>query len=161
MKKLTFTIAIAITLSIFGLTTLQTATKIEAASVEAASVEAGTFFFGDNCKNVKFSAKNQHAQNGQIEIRKVTYFNKANGKWQTEDLPNLVVNQGSTFTTGGDDLSDSEGEQITKVKFIYRWKSDGRNANWSGDVTSKEFVPSATVCNANRTYGNSSWIIGN
>jgi hypothetical protein len=157
MKKLTFTIAIAIaiTLGIFGLTTLPTATK-----VEAASVKAGIFFFGDNCKNVKFSAKNQHAQNGQIEIRKVTYYNKANGKWQTEDLPNLVVNQGSTFTTDGDDLSDSEGEQITKVKFIYRWKSDGRNANWSGDVTSKEFVPSATVCNANRTYGNSSWIIG-
>ena len=155
MKKVTFTIAIALVLSVFGLTIFTTETK-----VEASSFVGGGFTFGDSCKDVKFSAKNQHAQNGQIEIRKVSYFNKANGKWQTEDVPNTVVNHGATFKTGGDNLADSEGEQITKLKFVYRWKSDGRNANWSGDVTSKEFVPDLPVCNANRTYGNSTWVIG-
>jgi hypothetical protein len=110
-------------------------------------------FFGDACKNVKFKVKNQHNSGGQIEIRQVEYFNKANGKWQVEDIPNQVINQGATFTTNGDDLRDSEGEQITKIKYRYKYKPTGAGANWSDEIVSNEFVPSSPVCNAGRTYG--------
>lgn len=117
------------------------------------TVKAAAPVFGDACKNVKFSVKNQHNSGGQIEIREVTYYNKANGKWQTEQVANKLINQGATGTTNGDDLKDSEGEQITKVKFKYKYKPTGAGANWSDEITSAEFVPSSSVCNANRTYG--------
>jgi hypothetical protein len=109
--------------------------------------------FGDTCKNVKFKVKNQHNSGGQIEIRQVEYYNKANGQWQVEDIPNQVINQGATFTTNGDDLRDSEGEQITKIKYRYKYKPTGAGANWSDEIVSNEFVPSSPVCNAGRTYG--------
>src|SRR3954471_17957741 len=104
MKKIILTIAIGLAVGILGLTFLRSETK-----VQASSVEANNFVFGDACKDVKFMVKNEHSKNGDIEIRGVKYFNKANGKWQTEDIPNHVINQGSTYTTSGDDLKDSEG----------------------------------------------------
>lgn len=48
---------------------------------------------GDICKNIKFKVTNKHDSGETILIKKVRYFNKANGKWQTE-----VVNQNLTLT---------------------------------------------------------------
>ena len=146
MKKTITTFVIAIAVAIAAFAALQFGNQATP-SVQAAPL------FGDACKNVKFTVKNQHNSGGQIEIRQVEYFNKANGKWQTEDIPNQVINQGATFTTNGDDLKDSEGEQITKIKYRYKYKGTGRGANWSDEIVSNEFVPSSPVCNANRTYG--------
>ena len=116
-------------------------------------VKAAPAFFGDTCKNVKFTVKNQHNSGGKIEIRGVEYFNRANGNWQSEQVANKLCNQGSTVATNGDDLRDSEGEQITKVKFRYKYLPKGAGANWSDEIVSAEFVPSSPVCNANRSYG--------
>lgn len=124
-----------------------------ASNNNGSAVKAAPAFFGDACKNVKFSVKNQHNSGGQIEIREVQYYNKANGKWQTEQVSNKIANQNQVVTTNGDDLKDSEGEQITKVKFKYKYKGTGRGANWSDEIVSNEFVPGSPVCNAGRTYG--------
>ncbi len=147
MKKTMTIIAIAIALGIATFTALNFNPNPHS------TVQAAAPFFGDACKNVKFSVKNQHNSGGQIEIREVQYFNKANGKWQTEEVANKVANQGATVTTNGDDLKDSEGEQITKVKFKYKYLPTGRGTNWSDEIVSAEFVPSSPVCNANRSYG--------
>lgn len=144
MKKTMTIIAIAIAVGIAAFSALKTNTITTAHAAP---------WFGDACKNVKFTVKNQHNSGGQIEIRQVEYYNKANGKWQTEDIPNQIINQGATFTTNGDDLKDSEGEQITKIKYRYKYKGTGRGANWSDEIVSDEFVPSSPVCNAGRTYG--------
>ena len=83
---------------------------------------AGTAVAGDACKNVKFKVTNKHESGEAILIKKVKYFNKANGQWQTEVVnqnliyepanypipidrePGLLCNQGATCTTKGDDL---------------------------------------------------------
>lgn len=147
MKKTMTIFAIAIAIGIATFSALQFDTQI------TTNVKAAAPFFGDACKNVKFSVKNQHNSGGRIEIREVQYFNKANGKWQTEQVSNKEAAQGATVTTNGDDLRDSEGEQITKVKFKYKFLPTGRGANWSDEIVSAEFVPSSPTCNANRTYG--------
>lgn len=149
MKKTMTLIAIAIAVGIAIFSALQFNTKV----TPNATVQAAAPFFGDACKNVKFSVKNQHNSGGRIEIREVQYFNKANGKWQTEQVSNKEAAQGATVTTNGDDLRDSEGEQITKVKFKYKYLPTGRGANWSDEIVSAEFTPSSPVCNAGRTYG--------
>ncbi|MFN7931451.1 MAG: hypothetical protein U0Y68_26685 [Blastocatellia bacterium] len=123
MKKTMTIIAIAIAVGIAAVSAL----KINSLT----TVQAAAPLFGDACKNVKFTVKNQHNSGGQIEIREVQYFNKANGKWQTEQVANKTANQGATVTTNGDDLKDSEGEQITKIKFKYKYLPTGRGANWS------------------------------
>lgn len=150
MRKIMLTIAVAIAVGFIGFTFSESATKVQADSVNSIT---SPNFLGDACKQVKFKLTNNHSKNGEIEIRAVKYYNKANGKWQTEDVPNAVVKQGYSYTTGGDDLQDSEGEDLTKIIFVYRWKATGRGAAWSSDVNSKEFVPTAPKCVANKTYG--------
>jgi hypothetical protein len=149
MKIKLSVVAIAAVLGIAIFATLNFASNGLTNSV----VKAAPTIFGDACKNVKFSVKNQHNSGGQIEIREVQYYNKANGKWQTEQVSNKIANQNQVVTTNGDDLKDSEGEQITKVKFKYKYKGTGRGANWSDEILSSEFVPGSTTCNANRSYG--------
>ena len=145
MKKTMTIFAIAIGIATFS--ALQFDTQI------TPNVKAAAPLFGDACKNVKFSVKNQHNSGGRIEIRTVEYYNKANGKWQTEQIANKEAAYGATVTTNGDNLRDSEGEQITKIKFRYKYLPTGRGANWSDEITSETFETSQPVCNANRTYG--------
>ena len=132
----------------------------------------GLALAGDACKNVKFKITNKHDSGNKILLKRVEYFNKANGKWQSEvvnqswhvgvpDGPNQIVApplekepglecaHGDTCTTGGDDLRDAEGEQITKFRFIYKYWAAGK---WSGEVDGgvKETVDS--TCFANKVY---------
>jgi hypothetical protein len=156
MKKVTMTIIFALAMSVIGLTFLTTETK-----VAASSTETGNFFFGDACKNVTFSGKNLHNQNGQIKMKAVKVYNRASGNWYTIDLPGKVYGQGQEFTTQANNIPDSEGEDLTKVKFVYQWKGKGRGATWSTEVNSKEFNPASPTCNANKSFGGSNWEIGN
>ncbi len=156
MKKIILTIAIAVGMSVLGLTFLQSETK-----VSAGSLETSTFNFGDACTNVTFSGKNLQNQNGQIKMKAVKVYNRASGTWYTIDLPGKVYAQGATFTTAANNVPDSEGEDLTKVKFIYQWKGTGRGAAWSSDVSSKEFNPASPTCNANKSFGGPNWEIGN
>jgi len=136
-----------------------------------ASAAPALLFAGDACKNVKFKVHNKHDSEAAILIKKVEYYNKANGKWQSE-----VVNQGfyfdtsgklqmiplekghglyckydQTCVTGGDNLRDSEGEALTKVRFVYQYWASGK---WSGEVTGSAKEPDSTKCVANKTYTN-------
>src|SRR5262249_32712990 len=108
---------------------------------------------GDACKNVKFKITNKHESGGSIEIRQIKYFNKANGAWQTEDVLNFVYAQGHTCTTLGDNLRDSEGEDLTKIRFVYRYKGPKSTDNWSDTIEGGDKVPDNPTCFANKTYG--------
>lgn len=154
MKKVILTIAIGLAMGLVGMNFVS-----NQGEVQASSIEPNSTVLGDACRNVKFKFKNKHSQNGQIRLLKVEYFNRANGRWQTEQVPNAVINQNAVYTTNGDNLRDSEGEDITRVKFHYKWKSNTGGAKWSKAVTSKVFVPSTPGCYANRTYGGASWEI--
>src|SRR5580765_6862368 len=148
MKTLILTTATLLTIGITGMIFLESE-----AQAQPSAVTSSTSMFGDACKDVKFKVTNKHKEGGQIELRKVEYYNKANGKWQTEDIPNHVMDQGDTYTTSGDNLKDSEGEELTKIRFIYRWKDNRASSNWSDDVTSKDFTPKDATCNAGKIYG--------
>ena len=110
-------------------------------------------YAGDACKNVKFKFTNQHDSGGTIEIRQVKYFNRANGAWQSEDIQNLECRQGKTCTTDGYNLRDSEGEDLTKFRLVYRYKGTHAADNWSDDVEGGDKLPDNPTCNANKTYG--------
>jgi hypothetical protein len=131
---------------------------------------AGTAVAGDVCKNVKFEVTNKHDSGEAILIKKVKYFNKANGKWQTEVVnqnvtlepeplnfvfpfekePGLLCNQGATCTTNGNNLRDAEGEDLTKFRFVYKYAAAGK---WSGEVEGGDKIPENLTCHANKTYG--------
>ena len=94
-----------------------------------------------------------------IDVREVEYYNKANGEWQTEnvrsrpEMAGFFCFFGETCITKPEDLRDSEGENLTKFRFIFRWKSDKAGANWSDEVEGGDKVPTNGTCNANKTYG--------
>jgi hypothetical protein len=108
---------------------------------------------GDACKNVKFKFTNKHDSGGTIEVHQIKYFNKANGAWQTEDLKDIDCRQDKTCTTLGDNLRDSEGEDLTKIRFVYRYKGPKTTDNWSDYVEGGEKIPDNPTCFANKTYG--------
>jgi len=114
---------------------------------------SGIAHAGDACKNVKFRFTNKHNSGGMIEVHQIKYFNKANGAWQTEDLKDLDCGQGKTCTTLGDNLRDSEGEDLTKIRFIYRYKGPNSTDNWSDYVEGGDKVPDNPTCFADKTYG--------
>lgn len=107
----------------------------------------------DTCTNVKFKFTNKHNSGGIIEMHQVKYFNKANGQWRTEDLKDLQCGHAKTCTTSGDNLTDSEGEELTKFHFVYRYKGTKSTDNWSDYVEGGDKVPDDPTCNANKVYG--------
>jgi hypothetical protein len=107
----------------------------------------------DTCTNVKFKFTNKHNSGGIIELHQIKYFNKANGEWKTEGLKDLSCGQGHTCTTSGDNLTDSEGEELTKFHFVYRYKGTKSTDNWSDYVEGGDKVPDDPTCFANKTYG--------
>jgi hypothetical protein len=116
---------------------------------------------GDACQNVSFKFTNRHRSGGQIKFQRVQYKNRANGNWQTEDVNNVVCNQGATCTTSNNNLRDSEGEDLTRFRLVYKYKGTGAAANWSDEVSSVELTPTNPTCRANKTYGPGSegWVI--
>jgi hypothetical protein len=140
-------------------------------------------FAGDACRNVKFKVTNNHSSGKTIIVKRVKYFNKADGRWRTEVVnqnfslsvddplwaeigplgpldknPGLICKHGRECTTGGDNLSDAEGEPLTKFRFIYIYDAAGK---WSGEVESADKEPANPTCNANKTYsgGKAGWEI--
>lgn len=119
---------------------------------------------GDACKNVKFKYTNKHNSGKPIRVVKVKYFNKDNGKWQTEDVHNEKCSQGETCVTNGDNLRDSEGVDLTKVRFIYNQELTVTEYNargeplrsydtWTRNIEGGDKTPTNPTCWANRTYG--------
>lgn len=119
---------------------------------------------GDACKNVKFKFTNKHNSGRTIQVVKVKYFNRDNGKWQTEDVRNEYCSQGYTCVTNGDNLRDSEGVDLTKVRFLYKYELTrseydssgavvGTTTSWTANIEGGDKIPTNPTCWANRTYG--------
>lgn len=102
-------------------------------------------YAGDACRNVKFSFTNQ--KNHAVTVVKVKYFNQANNKLQTEGIRNVQCAAGATCVTRGDNLRDSEGEDLTRFVFVLK-NEGGENQH---DTNPK--VPSNPKCSADKTYG--------
>jgi hypothetical protein len=117
--------------------------------------------FGDACRNVSFKFTNEHRSGGQIRFQRIKYYNQANGQWQTEDVPNTTCPQGSTCVTNGNNLRDSEGENLTKFRLVYKYKPASAGANWSDEVETGDLIPGNAQCRANKTYGPGSdgWVV--
>lgn len=126
-------------------------------------------YAADACKNVKFQVKNQRDK--KIRITKVEYYNADNNATQSEDInPNLECNPGSTCTTNGDNLRDSEGVNLTKFVFFFNDAATqeiglgvdvGPQRDWQKiNRTTQPKVPVNQKCSADRTYsGDPLWTI--
>ncbi len=116
---------------------------------------------GDACKDVKFQFKNLRTDLRAIQVYKVTYFNAANSKTQTEDIKNLVCPTGLTCTMDGDNLRDSEGEDLTNIVFFFH--DQELDGGWSkNDGITQKKIPVTKKCSARMTYkGDPIWTINN
>lgn len=114
--------------------------------------ESDGLLSGDACKNVVFNYIN--GRNGEIKVKSVKYFNRDSGKWKTEDVANEVTPQGAKGETNRDDLGDADGDDITKIIYIYEYKSNQIGANWSKPIESKTFEPTDPRCHEGKVYGN-------
>jgi hypothetical protein len=114
-------------------------------------------YAGDACKDVRFQFKNQRDQ--RIRVYKVECFNAANNKTQTESLPNVECASGSTCTTTGDNLRDSEGEDLSN--FVFFFNDQEADGGWSNiDVHTQKKAPATKKCSGGMTYkGASTWLI--
>ncbi len=106
---------------------------------------------GDLCRNVSFKIKNKNNEGFKIKLTKVKYFNDTNNKWQTENVKNLECAMNATCTTGGDNLRDSEGQDITKIRFVYKEYKD--NFGWSGNIEGGDKIPDKPRCKKDIIYG--------
>ena len=100
---------------------------------------------GDACRNVKFQITNQ--KNHTITVTQVKYFNQANNRLQAEAIRNIQCAAGATCVTRGDNLRDSEGEDLTRFVFVLK-NEGGENRHETGVK-----VSSSPRCNADKTYG--------
>lgn len=98
-----------------------------------------------SCKNVSFRFKNNRARD--IEIRKVKYYNRNENRWQTEDVPNTTCRPGQTCNFGREDLRDSAGDDITKLRFLFH------DNHTREDLESAEFNPSTPACTDEKIFG--------
>ena len=108
--------------------------------------------YADVCKNVKFQVKNNRA--ADIKITSVDYDRDvaANNPKHENINPNLVCQSGATCKTNGDDLANSEGENLTNFVFFFNEiEADGGVSK--DDYYTQPKVPDDKRCTANRTYG--------
>src|SRR5262245_9131902 len=117
MKRIMFALATALILGALAISLSKVDSNVQASPI----TKPVTVALGDACQNVRFKITNQHHECGQIKFQRIKYFNKANGAWQTEDVNNAVCNQGATCSTTGNNLRDSEGEDLTKFRLVYKF----------------------------------------
>jgi hypothetical protein len=106
----------------------------------------------DVCKNVKVQVKNNRA--ATIKITSFDYDRDvaANNPKHEDINPDLVCQSRDTCKTNGDDLADSEGENLTNFVFFFNEiKPDGDVSK--DDYYTQPKVPDDKRCTANRTYG--------
>jgi hypothetical protein len=161
MKRITFAVATALILG--GLTLALPKFKSDAKANPVAKPAAAQIG-PDACKNVKFQFKNTRNNGEIIRAQKIEYHQLVKNNWRTE-LTSFSVGDcgnGSICTTKGDDLADSKGVQLDKVKLHFQWKSNKPGANWSDTIEStiKNVASSEQVCTEGKYYGGSEWKIG-
>src|SRR5215475_14366434 len=161
MKRIAFAVATAL---ILGALTLALPKLKSDAKANPVAKPAAPQIGPDACKNVKFQFKNNRHFGEMIRAQKIEYHQLVKNNWRTE-LTEFSVGDcanGSICTTKGDDLADSKGVQIDKVRLHFQWKGTQSSAKWSSTVVSTDkLVPSSEqVCTENKYYGGSEWIIG-
>src|SRR5262249_21533441 len=128
MKRIAFAVATAI---ILGALTLALPKLKSDAKANPVVKPAAPQIGPDACKNVKFQFKNTRSNGELIRAQKVEYHQLVKNNWRTE-LTSFSIGDcanGSICTTKGDDLADSKGVQIDKVKLHYQWKENKGAAN--------------------------------
>ena len=76
-------------------------------------------------------------------------------------MSNEITPKGAKGETNRDDLGDADGDDITKIIYIYEYKSSQRSANWSDAIESKTFEPTDPTCREGKVYGQGQgWTIG-
>jgi hypothetical protein len=105
----------------------------------------------DACKDVKFKVTNNHFEGREIEIRQVKYFNPHTGSTHTEDVKNLVCKQGSTCTTGGDNLANAKNVDLNSIQVVFKYRE--HDGGWSKEFQTQKFVPAYRKCTEGKTYG--------
>ncbi len=161
MKRMTFMLATAIMLGALTIALPKLKSDVKA---NPAARPAAPQIGPDACKNVKFQFQNTRSNGEIIRAQKIEYHQKVKNKWRTE-LTNFSAGEcpnGSICSTQGDNLADSKGVEIDKVKLHFQWKSNKPGANWSDTIVSSvKTVPSSEqVCTENKYYGGSEWKIG-
>lgn len=120
-------------------------------------IQADTELTFDSCKDVRFNFRN--GRTDEIQITKVHYYNQNKGRWKTETIPYNSCYSAFTCHLPGQNLGDSEGDDITRVKFEYKIRPNRSSDNWSGNYESGEFQPDIPRCRTNKSYGGNAWII--
>ena len=161
MKRIAFAVATAL---ILGALTLALPKLKSDAKANPVARPAAPQVGPDACKNVKFQFKNTRNNGEIIRAQKIEYHQLVKNNWRNE-LTSFSVgdcSNGAICTTKGDDLADSKGVQIDKVKLHFQWKSNKPGANWSDTIEStiKTVASSEQVCTENKYYGGSEWKIG-
>jgi hypothetical protein len=123
-----------------------------------AVVSAAPASANDECRGVQFSFTNDHKEQREIKVTKVTYLNVVNDRTPTIEVPNVVCAYGATCRTQPVDLKDVEGNNIKDIKFEYQHRvRDGQGgfSAWSNPTLlgAGPFDPQNKECRANRTYG--------
>ncbi|MBK7394684.1 MAG: hypothetical protein IPI64_15550 [Chloracidobacterium sp.] len=72
----------------------------------------------DSCQNVSFIVWNVGP--GPVEIKKIKYYNRTDGKWKTEDTPNKTCARNVDCKFGWDNLGSAEGDDLTKIVLCSR-----------------------------------------
>jgi hypothetical protein len=114
-------------------------------------VAAASPAHADACKGVKFKVTNNHVEGRDIEVVKVKYFNPHTATTRTEGVKNLVCKQGSTCTTGGDNLADAKNVDLNSIQVVFRYRE--RDGDWSDEFQTQPFVPAFRKCTEGKVYG--------
>jgi hypothetical protein len=163
MKRITFAVTTAL---ILGALTLALPKLKSDAKANPVAKPAAPQIGPDACKNVKFQFKNNRSNGEIIRAQKIEYHQLVKNNWRTElvefSTSNGECGNGSICTTKGDNLADSKGVQLDKIKLHFQWKSTKPGSNWSDTIVSsvKTVASSEQVCTENKYYGGSEWIIG-
>jgi len=104
-----------------------------------------------SCKDVKFKVTNSHAEGRKIEIRKVKYFNPHTGNTHTEDVANVICNQGATCTTRGDNIANAKNVDLNSIQVVFKYEE--RDGDWSDEFQTQSFVPAYRKCTEGKVYG--------
>lgn len=162
MKRITFAVATALILGALTIALPKLKSDVKA---NPAANPAAPQIGPDACRNVKFEFKNSRSDGAIIRAQKIEYHQAVKDRWRTElvnfSTPNGECANGSTCATGGDNLADSKGVRLDRIKLHYQWKTTATGSNWSDTVVSKAFYPSSSnqECSNDKTYGSYRWDI--
>src|SRR5215475_19985 len=89
-------------------------------------------FFGDPCKNVKFSFTNVRPDKAKIRIEQVKY--QMDGHNRTEDVHtsnDCLYDPTKKCITTGDNLTDAYDRKLSNFSIVFYYLAPNAGSNWS------------------------------